>query len=49
MEHHDVILECAKFALDNQEKPRDETSYQVLTPSIWPRLGLEHINLGKFV
>ncbi|PSN42592.1 hypothetical protein C0J52_08706 [Blattella germanica] len=45
MEHHDVILECAKFALDNHDRARDEASYQDLPPTKWPRYSLEHSSL----
>jgi hypothetical protein len=48
MEHHDVILECAKFAaLDTMERPREEVSHQGLLPALWPRYSLEHSNIGN--
>jgi hypothetical protein len=48
MEHHDVILECAKFAtLDTLERPREEVSHQGLPPTLWPRYSLDHNSLGN--
>jgi hypothetical protein len=48
MEHHDVILECAKFAaLDTVERPREEVSHQGLPATLWPRYSLEHSGLGN--
>ncbi|XP_023715009.1 hamartin isoform X2 [Cryptotermes secundus] len=46
MEHHDVILECAKFAsLDTLERPREEVSHQGLPPTSRKRYSLEHSSL----
>jgi hypothetical protein len=48
MEHHDVIMECAKFAaLDTMERPPEEVSYQGLPPTLWPRYSLEHSSIGN--
>lgn len=49
MEHHDVILECAKFAsLDTLERPREEVSHQGLPPTSRKRYSIEHSSLGNF-
>lgn len=49
MEHHDVILECAKFAsLDTLERPREDVSYQGLPPTSRKRYSLEYSSLGNF-
>jgi hypothetical protein len=49
MEHHDVILECAKFAsLDTLERPREEVSHQGLPPTSRKRYSLEYSSLGNF-
>jgi hypothetical protein len=49
MEHHDVILECAKFAsLDTLERPREEVSHQGLPPTLRKRYSLEYSSLGNF-
>jgi hypothetical protein len=49
MEHHDVILECAKFAsLDTVERPREEVSHQGLQPASRKRYSLEYISIGNF-
>jgi hypothetical protein len=48
MEHHDVILECAKFAsLDTVERPREEVGHQGLPPSR-KRYSLEYSCIGNF-
>jgi hypothetical protein len=47
MEHHDVIVECAKFAsLDTLERPREEVSHQGLPPASRKRYSLSSI--GNF-
>jgi hypothetical protein len=49
MEHHDVILECAKFAsLDIVERPREEVSHQGLPPTSRKRYSLEYSSIGNF-
>jgi hypothetical protein len=48
MEHHDVILECAKFAsLDTVERPREEVSHQGLPPTSRKRYSLEYSSIGN--
>ncbi|XP_069705374.1 hamartin isoform X2 [Periplaneta americana] len=46
MEHHDVLLECAKFStLDSLERPREEISHTGHSQPLWPRYSLEQSNI----
>ncbi|KAK7868192.1 hypothetical protein R5R35_003057 [Gryllus longicercus] len=42
MEDHDVIVECAKYAIDSMEKSREEGSFQSINTSFRSRGSIEH-------